>query len=67
MNINGVILANDSIVDAKMLAEAGNTTVVTNMVFAKMIALLYRAERIGNWEVNDVTKYELSIVSYLQQ
>lgn len=40
---------------------------VTNMISAKMIRLMYRGERVGDWTVKQTQQYELGIVRHFQQ
>ncbi|VDM39490.1 unnamed protein product [Toxocara canis] len=67
MNFHGVVLSDDTTVNGTELAEAGNITLISNMVSAKMITLMYREENVGDWSDDEVTEYELSIVRYFQR
>ncbi|KAL3998475.1 Patched family protein [Acanthocheilonema viteae] len=70
MNFNGVEFKNDTLI----MDNTMNSTTeiinyapfITNMISAKMIRLMYRGERVGNWTVKQTQQYELSIVRYFQ-
>lgn len=49
------------------LDEGDSSILISNMVSAKMLTLLYREERTGDWTDKEVTDYELSIVNYFQR
>ncbi|EJW85729.1 hypothetical protein WUBG_03359 [Wuchereria bancrofti] len=72
MNFNGIELKNDTLImDNKINSSVTEITnyapFITNMVSAKMIKLMYRAERVGDWTVKQTRQYELGIVRYFQQ
>uniref|UniRef100_A0AAF5PZS6 SSD domain-containing protein n=3 Tax=Wuchereria bancrofti TaxID=6293 RepID=A0AAF5PZS6_WUCBA len=71
MNFNGIELKNDTLImDNKINSSVTEITnyapFITNMVSAKMIKLMYRAERVGDWTVKQTRQYELGIVRYFQ-
>uniref|UniRef100_A0A1I7VY97 SSD domain-containing protein n=1 Tax=Loa loa TaxID=7209 RepID=A0A1I7VY97_LOALO len=71
MNFNGIQLKNDTLtVDNKMNSsvteEINYAPFITNMISAKMIRLMYRGERVGDWTVKQTQLYELGIVHYFQ-
>ncbi|VDO20326.1 unnamed protein product [Brugia timori] len=71
MNFNGIELKNDTLImDNKINSSVTETTnyapFITNMVSAKMIKLVYRGERVGDWTVKQTRQYELGIVRYFQ-
>uniref|UniRef100_A0A915Q2S9 SSD domain-containing protein n=1 Tax=Setaria digitata TaxID=48799 RepID=A0A915Q2S9_9BILA len=71
LNVNGIELKNDSlIIDSAMnssaIESANYAPRITNMNSAKMIRLMYRGERVGNWTAKETQQYELSIVRFFQ-
>ncbi|VDN94103.1 unnamed protein product, partial [Brugia pahangi] len=71
MNFNGIELKNDTLImDNKINSSVTETTnyapFITNMVSVKMIKLVYRGERVGDWTVKQTRQYELGIVRYFQ-
>ncbi|VDN02756.1 unnamed protein product [Thelazia callipaeda] len=71
MNFNGVKLRNDTfLIGNEMNESTAQITnyypIITNMVSVKMLKLLYRSERIGDWTDQEIKQYELSIARYFQ-
>ncbi|MCP9257843.1 Patched domain-containing protein 3 [Dirofilaria immitis] len=71
INFNGIELRNDTmIMDDTMnilaMKDINYAPFITNMISAKMITLIYRGERMGNWTVEQTQQYEMSIIRYFQ-
>ncbi|CAG9538028.1 unnamed protein product [Cercopithifilaria johnstoni] len=71
MNFNGIELRNNTFAIDNLMNNSTTEIInyapfITNMVSAKMIRLIYRGERIGDWTVKQTQQYELSIVHYFQ-
>ncbi|VDN44725.1 unnamed protein product [Gongylonema pulchrum] len=68
MNFNGVVLKNES-QWARNATSPGLeiASYITNMESAKLIKLMYRGERVGDWTVEETKRYELGIVHYFQK
>lgn len=72
MNFNGIELKNDTFITDNLMNSSSTETVnyvpfITNMVSAKIIRLMYRGERVGDWTGKQTKQYELGIVRYFQQ
>uniref|UniRef100_A0A915BQB3 Ionotropic glutamate receptor C-terminal domain-containing protein n=1 Tax=Parascaris univalens TaxID=6257 RepID=A0A915BQB3_PARUN len=66
-NFHGVVSLNNTMMNSTEIDEGDSSILISNMVFAKMLTLLYREERTGDWTDKQVTDYELSIVNYFQR
>lgn len=64
-------MKNDTLMDEVMNSSTTKiinyAPFVTNMISAKMIRLMYRGERVGDWTVKQTQQYELGIVRHFQQ
>ncbi|VDK89164.1 unnamed protein product [Litomosoides sigmodontis] len=72
MNFNGIELKNDTLIRDDMKDNSSGEITnyapfITNMASAKMIRLMYRGERVGDWTVKQTQQYELGIIRYFQQ
>lgn len=68
MNFNGVILKNESLLASNETSQdTGYAPYITNMESAKLIKLMYRGERVGDWTVQETKDYELGIVHFFQK
>uniref|UniRef100_A0A0R3RJH1 SSD domain-containing protein n=1 Tax=Elaeophora elaphi TaxID=1147741 RepID=A0A0R3RJH1_9BILA len=74
MNFNGIELKNNTLTMDNMMNSSvtdmeniNYAPFITNMISAKIVRLMYRGERVGDWTARQTQQYELGIVQYFQQ
>ncbi|TKR96557.1 hypothetical protein L596_010558 [Steinernema carpocapsae] len=64
-NFFGVTLANE-VISSNTTAIGAISPSISNMLSAKMLALHYKAERVGGWSDMELKAYEMAISDYFQ-
>uniref|UniRef100_A0A1I7ZSP2 SSD domain-containing protein n=1 Tax=Steinernema glaseri TaxID=37863 RepID=A0A1I7ZSP2_9BILA len=66
-NFFGVTLANEALSTSNTSAIAGTLSPsISNMISSKMLALVFKAERVGGWTDMELKAYEMAISNYFQ-